>query len=112
MAYLPWDISPHEAYDIGYKQGVVEAGRKIKEEMPLSGLTDPVDVVNGVPRYLRETLLVKVKKVTKWVAIFEGEEVFLMPDLKLWDAKKSADEKYAKVANYRGAYPIEIEVPL
>jgi len=108
--YLPADLTTHQAYDKGYKDGVVEAGRKIQEGLPLSKLISPLDVVNAVPRYLRETLL--VKKVVKWVAIFEGEEVFLTPDLKLWDAKKSADEKYAKVANYRGAYPIEIEVSL
>ena len=109
MAYLPWDISPHEAYDIGYKQGVVEAGRKIKEEMPLSGLTDPVDVVNGVPRYLRETLLVKVKKVTKWVGVYKINEGCYTSCV--FDTKEQAKKDSGNAPNV-GAVLIEIEVPL
>lgn len=54
-----------QTYEQGFKEGVEAAGRKILEELPLSGITDPVDVLNAIPRFLRKKLLL-TKKVTKW----------------------------------------------
>ena len=51
-------------------------------------------------------------KVTKWVAVYTGDKVPLWTDSTLYDSKEAADKAFEKCANYRGAYPIEIEVPL
>lgn len=89
----PQDIIKQETnmaqtYEQGFKEGVEAAGRKILEELPLSGITDPVDVLNAIPRFLRKKFLL-TKKVTKW-----GEEYMNSEDYKrgVWEASKELTE--------------------
>jgi hypothetical protein len=73
-------------------------------------MTDPVDVLNAIPHFLRKKLL--TKKVTKWIAVFQGDELGLHPEGRFFDTKDTPNQFYCLCANYRGAYPLEIEVPL
>lgn len=79
------------------------------------GVEDAIAALDGAIAktslvYLRKKLL--TKKETKWVALYEGDEVPLWVERKLFDNKAEADKGFALCNNYRGAYPIEIEVPI
>ena len=94
-------------YEEGYKRAVEDTIREIQENLPLSGVADPVYVLNEIPRFIRKKLL--TKKVTKWVRVFRNKtETF--PAAAFFDSKAEADDHNG--TEYAGAYPIEIEVPL
>ena len=98
-------------YQDGYKQGVEDAGRKILEELPLYGITDPVDVLNAIPRFLRKKLL--TKKVTKWTGIITGEWSGKPTILELCDTEEEAQNFLAKNPKpLTKAIPIEIETEI
>ena len=107
-----------QTYEQGFKEGVEAAGRKIFEELPLSGITDPVDVLNAIPRFLRKKLLL-TKKVTKWGMVVSrpqtGGEASYGVYGNLRENKTSAEETIVYSGDGThivGVYPIEIEVPL
>ena len=99
-----------QTYEQGFKEGVEAAGRKILEELPLSGITDPVDVLNAIPRFLRKKLL--TKKVTKWVAVYNqnpGRSLSLLTS-HIFDTRAEAERDSGCVPGSHN--PVEIEVPL
>ena len=112
----PQDIIKQETnmaqtYEQGFKEGVEAAGRKIFEELPLSGITDPVDVLNAIPRFLRKKLL--TKKVTKWTGVITSEWGGKPAILELCDSFEEANGFLLKNPKpLAGPIPIEIEVPL
>lgn len=106
-----------------YRRGVEDAGRKILEEMPLSGITDPVDVLNAIPRFLRKSLL--TKKVMKWFAVYNNggsgqfrisrEDIFDFSEdakSKLFDTEQEALERIKTLPYPVGAFPVETIVEL
>ena len=103
--YVPAD--PHEAY----KLGVEDTIREIQENLPLSGVADPVYVLNEIPRFIRKKLL--TKKVTKWTGVITSELSGKPTILELCDSfdevKGFLDKNPKPLA---GPIPVEIEVPL
>ena len=100
-----------QTYEQGFKEGVEAAGRKIFEELPLSGITDPVDVLNAIPHFLRKKLL--TKKVTKWTGVITSEWGGKPDILGLCDSFEEANGFLLKNPKpLAGPIPIEIEVPL
>lgn len=98
-------------YRDGYKKGVEDAGRKILEELPLSGITDPVGVLYAIPRFLRKKLL--TKKVTKWTGIITNEWSGSPTILELCDTEEEVKEFLAKNPKpLTEAIPIEIETEI
>lgn len=103
--YVPSD--PHEAY----KMGVENAARTILEDMPLSGLTDPTDVINAIPSFLRKKLL--IRKVTKWTGVILSSWSEKPTILELCDTKEEAEDFLTRNSKpLTKAIPIEIELPL
>lgn len=102
-----------------YKRGVEDAVREILENMPISGITDPVDFLNEIPRFVRRKLL--NKKVTKWAMVVKRPRGENLPPAysvrgDLHEGKLSAEqtivrrgpEQYSIV----GVFPIEIETEI
>ena len=100
-----------QTYEQGFKEGVEAAGRKILEELPLSGITDPVDVLNAIPRFLRKKLL--TKKVTKWVAVYNQNPGGVYPcyTSHIFDTRAEAERDSGCVPRV-ATTSVEIEVPL
>ena len=97
-------IMAQPTYEEGYKQGVEDG-------------TEPITVYNIADMYVNDTLSARrkkllTKKVTKWIAVFQGDELGLHPEGRFFDTKDTPNQFYCLCANYRGAYPLEIEVPL
>jgi len=98
-------------YEEGYKRGVEDAGQMIREELPLSGMTDPVDVLNAIPHFLRKKLL--TKKVTKWTGVITSNLSEQPAILELTDTKEEIEHFLGINSKpLAGPIPIEIEVPL
>jgi len=97
-----------------YKRGVEDTVREILENLPLRGITDPLDVVNSIPRFVREKLL--TKKVTKWVNVYNDPSGTAYH----YDTKEEAlgrasipGKSVGHLApHYLGTFPLEIKVPL
>ena len=115
-----------QTYEQGYKRGVIDAGEKILNDMPLRGITDAVDLLNEIPRWLRKNLL--TKKVTKWFAVYNNEgsgglrivgQFTNSPgnglgNAELFDTKEEALAflNVFEIAVPVGAFPFEVEVEL
>lgn len=96
--YIPAD--PDEAYRFGVKLA-----------------TEPILPANLADAYVNETFaerrkLLLTRTVTKYVAIFKGTEKPLFSESNLFDSKGESDKLFGHVANYLGAYPIEIETDI
>jgi hypothetical protein len=100
-------MAQYPTYEEGYKQGVLDA-TDVEEFTGARFLQIKGTVVESHFKAIRKKLL--VKKVTKWVAIFAGDEIPFFPDSELFDSNPA--DKFAWCANYIGSYPIKIEVPL
>jgi hypothetical protein len=47
----------NEMSNADYKRGVEDTVREIEENLPLSGMDDPLDVINAIPHFVRKKLL-------------------------------------------------------
>jgi len=86
-----------------YRRGVEDATKTLYHGYPEARVT--IAVVND--RLAERCKELLTKKVTKWVAIFQGETLY--PDTKLYDCDPL---EFKLCANFRGAYPIKIEIPI